>query len=156
MRSFTALTSILLKTGTGTGSEILLAFVKVSVIWRTRSELHLAPAILPLTGRDNGYDITDYIGIHPALGDLGDFAAFMDEAANRGIRVIIDLVVNHTSDQHPWFKAARSRDPDYFDYYVWRNDRPGDTSNEVVFPGKQKAVWQYDPNRQSLLLSSVL
>jgi 1,4-alpha-glucan branching enzyme len=54
-------------------------------------------------GRDNGYDITDYLSVHPALGDLGDFAAFMDEAQDRGIRVIIDLVVNHTSDQHPWF-----------------------------------------------------
>ena len=113
-----------------------LAGLGVSWIW-------LLP-FYPSPDRDNGYDITDYIGIHPALGDLGDFAAFMDEAANRGIRVIIDLVVNHTSDQHPWFKAARSRDPHYFDYYVWRNDRPGDTSNEVVFPGKQKAVWQYD------------
>jgi maltose alpha-D-glucosyltransferase / alpha-amylase len=113
-----------------------LAGLGVSCIW-------LLP-FYPSPDRDNGYDITDYIGIHPALGDLGDFAAFMDEAANRGIRVIIDLVVNHTSDQHPWFKAARSRDSHYFDYYVWRNDRPGDTSNEVVFPGKQKAVWQYD------------
>lgn len=76
----------------------------------------MAAAVLPITGQDNGYDITDYLGIHPALGDLGDFAAFMDEAANRGIRVIIDLVVNHTSDQHPWFKAAQTRDPHYFDY----------------------------------------
>lgn len=113
-----------------------LAGLGVSCIW-------LLP-FYPSPDRDNGYDITDYLGIHPALGDLGDFAAFMDEAANRGIRVIIDLVVNHTSDQHPWFKAAQTRDPHYFDYYVWRKDRPGDTSNEVAFPGKQKSVWQYD------------
>lgn len=95
-------------------------------------------------GRDNGYDITDYLSVHPALGDLGDFAAFMDEAQDRGIRVIIDLVVNHTSDQHPWFQAARRKDPQYYGYYVWREDRPGDTSDEVAFPGKQKAVWRYD------------
>jgi maltose alpha-D-glucosyltransferase / alpha-amylase len=68
----------------------------------------------------------------------------MDEAQDRGIRVIIDLVVNHTSNKHPWFQRARKRDPKYYDYYVWRSDRPGDTSNQVAFPGKQKSVWQYD------------
>ena len=83
----------------------------------------MATAVLPISGQDNGYDITDYLGIHPALGDLGDFAAFMDEAANRGIRVIIDVVVSHTSDQRPWFKAAQTRDPHYFDYYVWRKSK---------------------------------
>ncbi|MBV8143287.1 MAG: alpha-amylase family protein [Verrucomicrobia bacterium] len=94
--------------------------------------------------RDDGYDVMDYLSVDPALGDLGDFAAFMDEAQDRGIRVIIDLVVNHTSNQHPWFQRARKRDPEYYDYYVWRSDSPGDTSNQVAFPGKQKSVWQYD------------
>ncbi|HEY6840747.1 MAG TPA: alpha-amylase family glycosyl hydrolase, partial [Chthoniobacterales bacterium] len=54
--------------------------------------------------RDDGYDVTDYLSVDPALGDFGDFVAFMDEARNRGIRVIIDLVVNHTSNRHPWFQ----------------------------------------------------
>src|ERR1700745_616206 len=91
-----------------------LAGLGVTCIWRL--------PFYPSPDRDNGYDITDYLGVHPDLGDLGDFAAFMDEATNRGIRVIIDLVVNHTSDQHPWFKAAQAQDPNYFDYYVWRKD----------------------------------
>ena len=86
----------------------------------------------------------DYLSVDPALGDLGDFVAFMDEARDRGIRVIIDLVVNHTSNRHPWFQRARRKDPKYYDYYVWRSDAPGDTSNQVAFPGKEKSVWQYD------------
>ena len=94
--------------------------------------------------RDDGYDVMDYLSVDPPLGDLGDFVAFMDEARDRGIRVIIDLVVNHTSNRHPWFQQARRKHPKYYDYYVWRTDPPGDTSNEVVFPGKQKGVWQYD------------
>ncbi len=94
--------------------------------------------------RDNGYDILDYLSVHPALGDLGDFVDFMDEARDRGIRVIVDLVVNHTSDQHPWFQAARRGHPKYRNYYVWRTDRPGNTRDEVVFPGKQTGVWQFD------------
>jgi maltose alpha-D-glucosyltransferase/alpha-amylase len=94
--------------------------------------------------RDDGYDVMDYLSVDPALGDLGDFAAFMDEARDRGIRVIIDLVVNHTSNRHPWFQQARRKDPKYYDYYVWRSDPPGDTSKEVAFPGKEKSVWQYD------------
>jgi maltose alpha-D-glucosyltransferase / alpha-amylase len=94
--------------------------------------------------RDDGYDVMDYLSVDPALGDLGDFAAFMDEARDRGIRVIIDLVVNHTSNRHPWFQLARRKDPKYYDYYVWRSDPPGDTSKEVAFPGKEKSVWQYD------------
>ena len=94
--------------------------------------------------RDDGYDVMDYFSVDPALGDLGDFVAFMDEARDRGIRVIIDLVVNHTSNQHPWFQRARRKDPKYYDYYVWRTSAPGDTSDQVAFPGKQKSVWQYD------------
>jgi maltose alpha-D-glucosyltransferase/alpha-amylase len=58
--------------------------------------------------------------------------------------VIIDLVVNHTSDQHPWFQAARRNDPKYQGYYAWRKDDPGDTSEQSAFPGKQSGVWQFD------------
>jgi maltose alpha-D-glucosyltransferase/alpha-amylase len=94
--------------------------------------------------RDNGYDITDYLSVHPHLGDLGDFASFMAEANDRGLRVIIDLVVNHTSDQHPWFQAARCNHSKYHGYYVWRKDDPGDTSDQAVFPGKQSGVWEFD------------
>ena len=66
----------------------------------------------PSPGKDDGYDVSDYYGVDPAYGTLGDFVEFTHGAKQRGIRVIIDLVVNHTSDQHPWFKTAR-RDPQF-------------------------------------------
>ncbi|HET9016608.1 MAG TPA: alpha-amylase family protein [Thermomicrobiaceae bacterium] len=99
----------------------------------------------PSPGRDDGYDITDYFAVDPRYGTLGDFTEFMVEARERGIHVIVDLVPNHTSNEHPWFQAAR-RDPDspYRDYYVWRHDDPGDTSDKVVFPGHQKSIWTFD------------
>ena len=99
----------------------------------------------PSPRRDNGYDISDYYGIDPALGTLGDFVEFIEAAKDRGMRVIVDLVVNHTSDQHPWFQAARS-DPNspYRDWYVWRDDKPDNITDGIVFPGVQKATWTYD------------
>ncbi|HYV68664.1 MAG TPA: alpha-amylase family glycosyl hydrolase, partial [Pseudolabrys sp.] len=76
-------------------------------------------------GKDDGYDICDYYNINPAFGSVGDFVEFTRGAAQRGIRVIIDLVVNHTSNEHPWFQEAR-RDPNskYRDWYVWSKKRP--------------------------------
>lgn len=70
--------------------------------------------------RDDGYDVSDYYGVDPRYGTIGDFVEFTHAAKQRGIRVLIDLVINHTSDQHPWFKEAR-HDPDskYRDWYVW-------------------------------------
>ena len=99
----------------------------------------------PSPNRDNGYDVIDYYGVDSRLGTLGDFVEFMREARGRGLRVIVDLVVNHTSDQHPWFQSARS-DPDspYRDWYVWSEDKPDDISEGVVFPGVQKGIWTYD------------
>ena len=75
--------------------------------------------------RDDGYDISDYYAVDPRYGTLGDFVEFTHGAAQRGIRVIIDLVVNHTSNEHPWFQEAR-RDPNskYRDWYVWSKKRP--------------------------------
>ena len=82
----------------------------------------------PTTDRDDGYDITDYYGVDPRLGSAGDFVEVVRTARDRGMRVIIDLVVNHTSDRHPWFRAARSsRTSPYRDFYVWRDDEPPDT-----------------------------
>ncbi|GJE25210.1 Trehalose synthase/amylase TreS [Methylobacterium organophilum] len=99
----------------------------------------------PSPQRDHGYDITDYYGVDPAYGSLGDFVAFTHAAKQRGLKVIIDLVVNHTSDQHPWFRAARS-DPAsrYRDWYVWSKTRPADYDEGMVFPGVQKTTWSYD------------
>ncbi len=96
-------------------------------------------------GRDGGYDISDYYAINPAFGSLGDFVEFTEGARQRGVRVLIDLVVNHTSDQHPWFQEAR-RDPNsrYRDWYVWSKKRPPNVKDGIVFPGVQKATWTYD------------
>jgi maltose alpha-D-glucosyltransferase/alpha-amylase len=99
-----------------------------------------------VTGNDDdGYDITDYTAVDPRLGTMADFAEFMVQARALGLRVIMDLVPNHTSIDHPWFQAAR-RDPasPYRDYYVWRTTDPGDTSDQVVFPGEQSGIWTYD------------
>jgi maltose alpha-D-glucosyltransferase/alpha-amylase len=96
--------------------------------------------------RDDGYDISDFYQVDPAYGTLGDFVDFTHEAKQRGIRVIIDLVVNHTSDQHPWFKDARkSEKSKYRDFYLWSKKRPKDFDEGMVFPGVQKATWTLDP-----------
>jgi maltose alpha-D-glucosyltransferase / alpha-amylase len=96
-------------------------------------------------GRDDGYDVSDYYGVNPAYGTLGDFVEFTHGAAQRGIRVIIDLVVNHTSNEHKWFEEAR-RDPQskYRDWYVWSKKRPAKADKGMVFPGVQKSTWSYD------------
>jgi maltose alpha-D-glucosyltransferase/alpha-amylase len=97
----------------------------------------------PSPERDEGYDVSDYYGVNPDYGSLGHFVEFMREARERGIRVIIDLVANHTSDQHPWFQSARSdpRSP-YRQYYVW--DEDPEHHAEPVFPGEQDRTWTYD------------
>lgn len=99
----------------------------------------------PSPHRDDGYDVADYYGIDPRLGSLGDFAELAQQALARGMRIIIDLVVNHTSDQHPWFQAARS-DPAsrYRDWYVWSDEQPSDRFQGTVFPGEQTETWTYD------------
>ncbi|MEA2902298.1 MAG: maltose alpha-D-glucosyltransferase / alpha-amylase [Actinomycetota bacterium] len=101
--------------------------------------------IHPTPNRDDGYDVSDFYGVDPRLGNLGDFVELIHQAANRGLRVMIDLVVNHTSDQHPWFQAARSDPKSPFrDYYVWSEERPSDLHQGMVFPGVQKATWTFD------------
>jgi maltose alpha-D-glucosyltransferase/alpha-amylase len=96
-------------------------------------------------GRDDGYDVSNYYDVNPRYGTLGDFVEFTHGAHQRGIRVIIDLVVNHTSDQHPWFQEAR-RDPasKYRDWYVWSKKKPPNAGKGMVFPGVQKSTWTYD------------
>ncbi len=98
--------------------------------------------------RDGGYDISDFLKILPEFGDLGDFVHLVDAAHERGMRVIADLVMNHTSDQHPWFQASRS-DPDgfYGDWYVWRNDDTEYPDSRVIFVDTEKSNWSYDPVR---------
>jgi trehalose synthase len=108
----------------------------VTCIW-------LAP-FYPSPREDNGYDISDYFGVNGRNGHLGDFVEMVRTAHDRGMRVIIDLVVNHTSIEHPWFQEARSgRDNRYRDYYNWRDDKPDD-QRANMFPDKEEGVWFYD------------
>lgn len=110
----------------------------VDVLW-------LAP-FQPSPNRDNGYDIADYYGVDPRHGSGGDFVEFIHHAHKRGIRVIMDLVVNHTSDQHPWFKVARKEPTSrYRNWYVWAKQRPRGWNEGMVFPGVQHSVWTRDP-----------
>jgi maltose alpha-D-glucosyltransferase / alpha-amylase len=100
--------------------------------------------IHPSPRRDDGYDVTDFYAVDPRLGSLGDFAELVHQAENRGIRIIIDLVVNHTSDQHPWFQdALSSPDSRYRDWYVWSAGEPADRYQGMVFPGEQHDTWTY-------------
>jgi maltose alpha-D-glucosyltransferase / alpha-amylase len=100
--------------------------------------------IHPGPNRDDGYDVTDFYGVDPKLGTLGDFAELVHQAGNRGLRIIIDLVVNHTSDEHPWFRSACA-DPEspYRDWYVWSKDEPSDRHQGMVFPGEQHETWTW-------------
>jgi maltose alpha-D-glucosyltransferase/alpha-amylase len=100
----------------------------------------------PSPNRDNGYDVSNHYGVDPKVGTIGEFVEFMNHAEQLGLRVIVDLVVNHTSDRHPWFQAARKdRKSPYRDWYVWSKKRPPDYNKGMVFPGVQKATWTRDP-----------
>jgi maltose alpha-D-glucosyltransferase/alpha-amylase len=99
----------------------------------------------PSPNRDNGYDVVDFYGVHEKHGSLGDFVAFMQHAEALGIRVIVDLVVNHTSIDCPWFQAARSDPKSMFrDWYVWSDERPKNHKDGIVFPGEQTSTWDFD------------
>ena len=114
-----------------------LSGLGVSCIW-------LMP-FYPSAHRDDGYDVTDYYAVDPRLGTFGEFADFVRTANDRGIRVIADLVVNHSSDQHPWFQAARAdRDSPYRDFYVWQDEVPENGPKGVVFPDAEESNWDYD------------
>jgi trehalose synthase len=107
----------------------------------------------PSPNRDDGYDIMDYYGVDPALGNLGDFVRLIRAAKDRGIRVIIDLVVNHTSDRHPWFREARAKPSSPLrDFYVWR-DEPGEQPDkEPVFPDAEDSIWSWDEKAEQWYL----
>ena len=92
----------------------------------------------PTPERDDGYDITDFYSVDSRLGSLGDFVEFVRAARDRGMRVIADLVVNHTSDQHPWF-----HDPAKRDWYVWADEPPADGPQGITFPDKENSLWEY-------------
>ena len=103
--------------------------------------------INPSPGRDDGYDIADYTDVHPDVGTLDDFRNFVEEAHRRGLRVITELVLNHTSDQHPWFQRARRAPPGSSerDFYVWGDspDRYGEA--RIIFKDFEPSNWSWDP-----------
>jgi trehalose synthase len=124
-----------------------LAGLGVTCLW-------LMP-FFPTPNRDDGYDITDFYSVDPRLGTLGDFVEFMRTAKDRGLRVIADLVVNHTSDQHPWFVEARSsKSSPMRDWYVWSDVPEPDDPKQVVFPDKENSIWQYDDSTGQYYLHS--
>jgi trehalose synthase len=122
-----------------------LAGIGINCIW-------LMP-FQPSPNRDDGYDITDFYGVDARLGTLGDFVTLIRTAKDRGMRIIVDLVVNHTSDQHPWFRDARtSPDSRFRDFYVWR-DRPTRTPKaSIVFPDAEDSIWAWDDKAEQWYL----
>ncbi len=101
--------------------------------------------IYPSPLKDDGYDIADYYGVHADYGAIDDFKRLVNEAHKRGLRVIADLVLNHTSDQHPWFQESRS-DPDskYRDYYVWSETNEKYQDARIIFLDTEESNWTYD------------
>jgi trehalose synthase len=122
-----------------------LAGIGVSCLWLM--PFYASP------GRDDGYDISDFYAVDPKLGTLGDFTELVRTASDRGIRVIADLVMNHTSDEHPWFQRARAdRDSPYHGFYVWADEKPEEKPGDVVFPDKEKSNWAWDDQARRFYL----
>src|SRR6266403_476165 len=115
----------------------------VTVIW-------LLP-FYPSPLKDDGYDISDYNDVHPSYGTLNDFREFLREAHARGLRVITELVVNHTSDQHRWFQRARTARPGskWRDYYMWSETDQKYLGTRIIFVDSEKSNWTWDPVAQS-------
>ena len=101
--------------------------------------------------RDDGYDIADYTDIHPAYGTLRDFKTFLREARWRGLKVITELVLNHTSDQHPWFQRARRARPGsvHRDFYVWTDDPKKWSDARIIFQDFETSNWTFDKEAQA-------
>src|ERR1700757_3873375 len=101
--------------------------------------------------RDDGYDIADYFDVNPNYGTLDDFRAFLDEAHKRGLRVITELVINHTSDQHPWFQRARRSPPGSpeREFYVWSDTDKKYQDARIIFTDTEKSNWTWDPEAKA-------
>ena len=111
----------------------------------------------PSPGRDDGYDISDYTSIHPSYGTLDEFRGFLEAAHARGLRVIIELVLNHTSDQHVWFTEARSaKDHPRRDWYVWSDTDERYRGVRIIFCDTELSNWAWDPVSKAVLLAPVL
>ena len=119
-----------------------LKYLGVTTIW-------LLP-FYPSPLRDDGYDISDYVSVHPSYGSLDDFKTFLAAAHVRGIRVIIEMVLNHTSDQHPWFKESRSsQDNPKRNWYVWSETDTRYEGVRIIFVDTETSNWAWDPISKS-------
>ncbi|UYQ95495.1 alpha-amylase family protein [Chitinophaga horti] len=119
-----------------------LACLGINCIWL--QPMHPSPL------KDGGYDITDHFTIDRRLGTLAEFTQLVDKANARGIRIMMDLVLNHTSAEHPWFRDARQhKHGKYRDYYIWADERPANHDAHVVFKGVETSNWAYDTLSQS-------
>lgn len=107
----------------------------IGIIW-------LSP-VYPSPNADNGYDISDYCGIHPDFGTMSDMDRLIDEAKKLDIKIIMDLVINHTSDEHPWFQQSRDKNSPYRDYYIWRPAKNGKQPNNWTSFFAEDC-WEYD------------
>ncbi|GIG40044.1 maltose alpha-D-glucosyltransferase [Cellulomonas phragmiteti] len=107
------------------------------------------PPFYPSPLRDGGYDVADYTAVAPQYGTLDDFRTLVTECHRRGMRIVVDLVMNHTSDQHPWFQASRS-DPEgpYGDFYVWSDDNTRYQDARIIFVDTETSNWTFDPVRR--------
>jgi maltose alpha-D-glucosyltransferase / alpha-amylase len=103
----------------------------------------LAP-FQPTPNQDDGYDISDFYGVDARLGSMSDFDLLVAEAHKRGLRIIMDLVINHTSNQHPWFLQAQDAHNPYHQWYVWSTEKPENMHIGMVFPGIQESIWTWD------------
>jgi oligo-1,6-glucosidase len=138
-----------------------VAALGVTALW-------LSP-LYPSPDADNGYDIADYCDIDPRYGTLADFDRLVAEAGRRGIRIVMDLVINHTSSQHPWFRASRRRVAPYDDYYIWRPGRTAGSAGDTEASGTSAPdgerippnnwtgffmgpAWEWDEERQEFYL----
>jgi maltose alpha-D-glucosyltransferase/alpha-amylase len=122
-----------------------LKHLGVDTIWL----LPIAPSPL----RDDGYDVSDYCDIHPMYGDLANFRELVFEAHQRSLKILVELVPNHTSDQHPWFQASRNPEhPEHArfkDYYVWSDTDRRYQDARIIFVDTEKSNWTYDPSRKA-------
>ncbi|MDD7384544.1 MAG: maltose alpha-D-glucosyltransferase [Actinomycetaceae bacterium] len=107
------------------------------------------PPFYPSPMQDGGYDISNFMDINPIYGSLDDFRTLVEGVHNRGMRILVDIPLNHTSDQHPWFQSSRSNPSGpYGDYYVWRDDDSGYPDARVIFVDSETSNWTFDPVRK--------
>jgi maltose alpha-D-glucosyltransferase / alpha-amylase len=134
--------------GDGTG-DLLGLMEKLDYIKWLGVDCIWLPPFFKSPLRDGGYDVSDYTDVLPDFGTIGDFVEFVDAAHERGIRVIVDFVMNHTSDQHPWFQASRT-DPDgpYGDFYVWADTDEAYADARIIFVDTESSNWTFDPVRK--------